>query len=363
MGGSTASAAPVQTHVAQPVARLEYICCRDDRVTKGMISLREEDIFKIGRDPASNDFAIKSDRESLVSRNHCEIYTVVYEPGINFIYVRDRKSFNGTYVNSMLVGKGPDLCSGFLLEDGDTIQILPYWKFILHQENSPPKVELSKIQLVESRFVIIADESYKKQTFCDNCDTTKEEQAEDDGWHSELSGTGHQTPAIDMWAVGIVTAIMLTASLETDGVIAKLCRSNQDVILHYLKCDIFRPDLKLSKNSKMFVWQCLQRSPQKRLSVLEAECHDWLCTPEEHLQFFKQLDRKVLCEWKIQTELSPMPLQLPSVLMSSMDVERDQNELFKSYLSYGPPPSPSTDGISASFSEPSFQNRDATSCA
>lgn len=144
---------------------------------------------------------------------------------------------------------------------------------------------------------------------------------------------GHQTPAIDMWAVGIVTAIMLTASLETDGVIAKLCRSNQDVILHYLKCDIFRPDLKLSKNSKMFVWQCLQRSPRKRLSVLEAECHDWLCTPEEHLQFFKRLDRKVLCEWKVQTELSPMPLQLPSVIMSSMDVEQDQNELFKSYLS------------------------------
>ncbi|KAG6011849.1 hypothetical protein E4U54_007871 [Claviceps lovelessii] len=53
MGGNTASAAPIQTHVAQPVARLEYICCRDGRVTKGMISLREEDIFKIGRDPAS----------------------------------------------------------------------------------------------------------------------------------------------------------------------------------------------------------------------------------------------------------------------------------------------------------------------
>ncbi|KAG5950818.1 hypothetical protein E4U53_004344 [Claviceps sorghi] len=130
-----------------------------------MISLREDDIFKIGRDPASND------RESLVSRNHCEIYTVVYEPGINYIYVRDRKSFNGTYVNSVLVGKGPHLCSGFLLEDGDTIEILPYWRFILHQENSPPKVELSKIQLAESRFAIIAGESYKKQIFCDNCDT------------------------------------------------------------------------------------------------------------------------------------------------------------------------------------------------
>lgn len=76
---------------------------------------------------------------------------MVYEKGINFVYVRDRKSFNGTYVNNMLVGKGPGLCSGFLLQDGDTIEILPYWKFILHQENSPPKIELSDIQLAESR--------------------------------------------------------------------------------------------------------------------------------------------------------------------------------------------------------------------
>ncbi|KAG5950817.1 hypothetical protein E4U53_004343 [Claviceps sorghi] len=136
-----------------------------------------------------------------------------------------------------------------------------------------------------------------------------------------------------MWAVGIVTTIMLTASLETDEVIAKLCQSSQDNILDYLKRDIFRPDLKLSKNSKLFVWQCLQISPQVRLTVRQAECHDWLCTPEEHLQFFKQLDRRILGEWKVPKEVSPMPLQLPSVLMSSLSAEQDQHELFKSYLS------------------------------
>ncbi|KAG6032514.1 hypothetical protein E4U41_007217 [Claviceps citrina] len=374
--------------MSQPVARLEYICCRDGRVTK-------------------------------VSRNHCEVYTVVYEHGINHIYVRDRKSFNGTYVNQMLVGKGPNLCSGFLLEDGDTIEILPYWKFILHQENSPPKVELSKIQLAESRFVMAADESCKKRIFCDNCDTFIFTELAAGGdlmslinrhngikefdcriiirqvlrglsyLHSKgiihrdlkpenillayspriayhrvmlsdfatcavprrsrlktMVGTanyqapelyavvqGHQTPAIDMWAVGITTALMLTASLETDGIIAKLCQSNQETILQHLECNIFLPSLKLGRNSKTFVWQCLQKSPEDRLTVLEAECHDWLCTPEEHLRFFKQLDRKVLGECKVQAELSPMPLQLPSVLMGSLAAEQDQDALFKSYLS------------------------------
>lgn len=143
----------------------------------------------------------------------------------------------------------------------------------------------------------------------------------------------HQTPAIDMWAVGIITAIMLTASLDIDDVIAKLCHSDQDAILQNLKWNIFLPDLKLSKNSKIFVWQCLQRSPQDRQTVLEAECHDWLCTPEEHLRFFEQLDRRILGEWETQAELSPMPLQLPSVLMGSLATEQGQDELFKSYLS------------------------------
>ncbi|KAG6005458.1 hypothetical protein E4U21_007927 [Claviceps maximensis] len=413
MADSAASAAPVKMHVVQPVARLEYICCRDGRVTKVGVLFSMHEIGPALR--RFSDFAIKSDRESLVSRNHCEIYTVVYEPGINFIYVRDRKSFNGTYVNNMLVGKGPDVCSGYLLEDGDTIEILPYWKFILHQENSPPKVELSKIQSAESRLfsdkysiskrcigqgidasVFLAEETATRRQIAQPPDIICIATRTNDRSYifTELAAGGdlmslinrhngikefdcriiirqvlrglsylhskgiihrdlkpenillayspkiayqrdHQTPAIDMWAVGIVTAIMLTASLETDAAIAKLCQSNQDIILHYLKCDIFRSGsgLKLSKNSKTFVWQCLQRSPKDRLTVLEAECHDWLCTPERHLQFFEQLDRKVIGEWKLPTELSPMPLQLPSVLMSSLGADQDQDELFKSYLS------------------------------
>lgn len=98
-----------------------------------------------------SDFCISSDSESLVSRNHCEIYTVVYEPGVHHIYVRDRKSFNGTFVNDTLIGKAPDLTPGYLLEDGDEIGILPHWKFILHQEKSPPQIRMSDVQLAESR--------------------------------------------------------------------------------------------------------------------------------------------------------------------------------------------------------------------
>lgn len=99
----------------------------------------------------SSDFAIDADSEYMVSRNHCELYAVVYEPGVTHVYVRDRKSFNGTYVNDMLVGVGPELSPGYLLQDGDVIEIKPYWKFTFHEVRDPTRHLLTDIQAAESR--------------------------------------------------------------------------------------------------------------------------------------------------------------------------------------------------------------------
>lgn len=128
----------------------------------------EEDILKIGRDPrskcvctfclpslcvsdTSSTVTIHSDKKSSVSRNHCEVYVIVYEPSVNHIYVRDRKSANGTFVNNSLIGIGPHISSGHLLQDGDTIEIRPYWKFILRQARGPPEHDLTQIQAAECR--------------------------------------------------------------------------------------------------------------------------------------------------------------------------------------------------------------------
>lgn len=70
--------------------------------------------------------AIDDDLEMMVSRNHCEVYVVVYEPTVNHIYVRDRKSSNGTLVNGKTIGSGPDISPGYLLQHGDVIEIRPY---------------------------------------------------------------------------------------------------------------------------------------------------------------------------------------------------------------------------------------------
>ncbi|EFY88907.1 serine/threonine protein kinase, putative [Metarhizium acridum CQMa 102] len=122
-----------------------------------------------------------------------------------------------------------------------------------------------------------------------------------------------QTPAIDIWSLGIVAIIMLTAGLGIENIIPKFNRYTQTVLDRTLKQDIFQPCLKLSKNSKTFVWQCLQISPKVRISGLEA------------------LDHKILGSWKAPVKLNPMPLQLPSVLMGALVQARGQEELFKAY--------------------------------
>ncbi|KAL7960601.1 kinase-like domain-containing protein [Trichoderma compactum] len=84
-------------------AKLDNSCDDDCELPAAYLRL-EQEIFRIGRDPDANSFSIQTDSESLVSRNHCEIYVIVYEASVNHVYVRDRKSVNGTFVNGRIIG-------------------------------------------------------------------------------------------------------------------------------------------------------------------------------------------------------------------------------------------------------------------
>jgi pSer/pThr/pTyr-binding forkhead associated (FHA) protein len=89
------------------------------------------------------------DFDLTVSRNHCEVYVVTYEPSAYHVYVRDRKSLNGTFVNDRLIGKGPDIAPGYLLQDGDVITILPRWIITFSQFGSSRKQTLTALQQKE----------------------------------------------------------------------------------------------------------------------------------------------------------------------------------------------------------------------
>ncbi|KAI6751057.1 hypothetical protein HG530_013971 [Fusarium avenaceum] len=89
-------------------------------------------------DHTRSTLAVDNDTDTAVSRNHCEIYTVVYEPTVNHIYVRDRKSSNGTFVNGQLIGSSPEISSGYLLQD-------------VVQNQPPPRHELTSLQQEECK--------------------------------------------------------------------------------------------------------------------------------------------------------------------------------------------------------------------
>ncbi|RSM06343.1 hypothetical protein CEP52_005777 [Fusarium oligoseptatum] len=124
-----------------PAAYLHLVDSRSTHQSQILLPLWHKDIFKIGRDPNCNTLAIDDDADLMVSRNHCEVYVIEYEPTVNHIYVRDRKSSNGTFVNDHLIGRGSEITAGYLLQDGD--------KFTVVQEHAPPRHQLTSLQLEE----------------------------------------------------------------------------------------------------------------------------------------------------------------------------------------------------------------------
>lgn len=90
-------------------------------------------------------------------------------------------------------------------------------------------------------------------------------------------------------------------------------RLNQDELKDLLSENFSNLNHELSFNAKNFIWKCLQTMPSMRMTAFDAECHDWLCTPDKHLSFFQELDRRMLGDWKHQEELRPLPFEIPDV--------------------------------------------------
>ncbi|KAM3463035.1 hypothetical protein NHJ6243_003650 [Beauveria neobassiana] len=138
-------------HPTQIAGRLYHTDSRNEPHMSKEIALSDRVILKIGRDQLANSFLIGQDAENYVSRKHCEVYVVLYELGISHVYVRDRKSCNGTFVNGLCIGDSHRMSPGYLLTDGDIIEIRPYWQFMFKQETLVPEESLNKLQMQESQ--------------------------------------------------------------------------------------------------------------------------------------------------------------------------------------------------------------------
>ncbi|KAF5027879.1 hypothetical protein F66182_20 [Fusarium sp. NRRL 66182] len=422
------------TSQEMPAAWLHLVDTRSDNQSQQLFPVYEQEFFKIGRDPRSNTLAVDDDLDYTVSRNHCEVYVVVYEPTVNHIYVRDRKSSNGTFVNGQLIviqDRAPprhelsslqlqecktfaskyrvtDHCLGHGAEavvclandvqtgkqlvcklinldklqgknshedirrkfqEADILRqlrhpnILPYVdaissphslytftelasggdlmsfllrhgtikeldsriimrqvvsglcylhsKDIVHRDLKPENILLAYSPKVAYHRVMLSDFGNsavpRRSRMTTNAGTRGYQAPE-----FMANGQAHGS-AVDIWSLGVV-ALLLLASDYHD---AELTKMDEEEIGEYL-CSIFESmPKKTSENGVDFVWSCLKPNPQHRINAVDAAGHDWLCTPEKHLELFQRLERRIVSCWRPQNKLKPMPWVLPDLAKSS----------------------------------------------
>lgn len=109
---------------------------------QGTVDILSNETIKFGRDP-DNEKNNVFFSDPTISRNHAEIYSVIIDDDCRhapLVFVRDRQSFNGTFVNRQLIGKGPHITPGRLLKDKDLIHLSPNvaLQFRQTRANSPP---------------------------------------------------------------------------------------------------------------------------------------------------------------------------------------------------------------------------------
>ena len=130
--------------------------------------------------------------------------------------------------------------------------------------------------------------------------------------YSEIhDNTQIQTAAVDIWSLGQVALMLLSISGTVD--IGDLSRLNQQAIDRFLSECFQTCNPETSANGRQFVQHCLRVSATERLTSGEASCHDWLCTPDQDLERFRNFDRRMMTEYHRQKQLRPVPMELPDV--------------------------------------------------
>ncbi|RCI15990.1 hypothetical protein L249_2991 [Ophiocordyceps polyrhachis-furcata BCC 54312] len=110
-----------------------------------LVPIWDDEVLNIGRHPQSNP-RIGDGYNTLVSRKHCEVYVVVYDEFNSSVYVRDRNTRNGTFVNNVRIATGSGISPSHLLQDGDMIEIHPNWSMTFHDRKDFKSTSTTEIQ-------------------------------------------------------------------------------------------------------------------------------------------------------------------------------------------------------------------------
>ncbi|RKF53518.1 Meiosis-specific serine/threonine-protein kinase mek1 [Erysiphe neolycopersici] len=101
--------------------------------------------------------------DDYISKLHFRIYSVIYEQNKKsnlqpLIYCEDLESTNGTYINGYCIGRIGHERTGYLLSNGDQIEIRPRWHFRFYQPSHPSmildKKKLEELKVCEDRYSV-----------------------------------------------------------------------------------------------------------------------------------------------------------------------------------------------------------------
>lgn len=120
---------------------------------------------------------------------------------------------------------------------------------------------------------------------------------------------------MDIWSLGMVALMLLSTSGRVD--IGDLSRLDQTSIHRALDECFQSCGPPWSADGCNFIKQCLRVAAGERLTSDQAGRHNWLCTPEKHLEFFRSLDKFMMAEYCPQSLPRPLPLELPDLQIRS----------------------------------------------
>ncbi|CEJ92051.1 hypothetical protein VHEMI07729 [[Torrubiella] hemipterigena] len=120
-----------------------------------------------------------------------------------------------------------------------------------------------------------------------------------------------QTPAVDIWSLGIIAMVILLGAVDY---VNDMPQIEQGSLTKFVLETLKRSQRSISNKGQEFIVRCIQINPASRQTSEEADRDVWFCTPEKHLPFFHKLDRRMALEFKRNTKIRPMPMDIPDFL-------------------------------------------------
>lgn len=120
-----------------------------------------------------------------------------------------------------------------------------------------------------------------------------------------------QTPAVDIWSLGIIAMVILLGVVDY---VNDMPQIEQGSLTKFVLETLKRSQRPISNKGQDFIVRCIQINPASRQTSEEADRDVWFCTPEKHLVFFQKLDRRMALEFKRNTKIRPMPMDIPNFL-------------------------------------------------